>query len=219
MDPATITMIVGSLVSLLTSALIKAGKSFADKIKIGEKLGEVVGEKAATLYEQLTKKEAIQDAVQDIVSNPEDEDAQGQLRVQLKKLLAEDTAFAESLTKLLDEAKPEAAKAGISIVVSGEGAVATDGGVAAGKGGIAIGVTPSRTFTAAPSISLTANRPISASKSTTSTLVWPCLTNSCKRKRTVKLQTPSEPTSRLRVTRSTCWLITKTCTINSSNYM
>jgi hypothetical protein len=142
MDPATASLIAGGAVSLLTKILVKAGKTFADTSDVADILGQFAGEKVAAVFNRIAgkakEKPAADEAVKDVLSDPNNTDAQAALRNQLQKLMKEDLAFADDLEKLLDAAKPEAEKAGISIVVSGDGAAAMSGGAAAGKGGIAI---------------------------------------------------------------------------------
>ncbi len=129
---------------LLSKVLSQAGPDFAGKLNegIAQSLGESVGQKVAAVVGRVVNKvhgkPTATEAVQDVAKAPDDADAQAALRLQLKKLMEEDDTFAQDLKRLLEEAKPEAERAGISIVVSGSGAAATSGGAAAGQGGVAV---------------------------------------------------------------------------------
>lgn len=72
-----------------------------------QKVGEDVWNKAkaiwAKLHPKVEAKVAAQEAAADVAKNPEDEDLQAALRVQLKKLLEEDKALADEITKILQE--------------------------------------------------------------------------------------------------------------------
>jgi hypothetical protein len=72
-----------------------------------QKVGEEVWDKAkaiwAKLHPKVAAKEAAQEAAADVAQNPEDEDLQASLRVQLKKILEDDTALADEITKILQE--------------------------------------------------------------------------------------------------------------------
>ena len=65
-------------------------------------------------------KPAAQEAVQDVAKAPEDADAQAVLRLQLKKLLAEDEALAREVAQLWEEARA----AGVVIIAAGQRSVA-----------------------------------------------------------------------------------------------
>ena len=65
------------------------------------------------------------EAVRDVAHTPDDEDAQAALRVQLKKLLAEDQTLTEEVTEWWQRAKA----AGIMVTASGDRSVAIGGDV------------------------------------------------------------------------------------------
>jgi len=95
MDPQTISTIATTAVGILSAYLAKAGEAAAKKI--GEDIYQV-------LKARLGKKPAAQEALADLEKAHDDTDLQAALRVQLKKLLAEDEAFAVQLQHLLQEA-------------------------------------------------------------------------------------------------------------------
>jgi hypothetical protein len=70
-----------------------------------QKLGEDVWNKAkaiwAKLHSKVEAKEAAKEAAVDVAANPEDEDLQVSLRVQLKKILEADKGLAEEIAKIL----------------------------------------------------------------------------------------------------------------------
>ncbi|MGD1899779.1 MAG: CHAT domain-containing protein [Phormidesmis sp.] len=72
------------------------------------KFGDAAWQKAQAVWTALKprvdEKETLKEAVTDVAHDPEDEDYQAALRVQLKKLLASDTALTAQLTKILQSA-------------------------------------------------------------------------------------------------------------------
>jgi hypothetical protein len=82
---------------------------------------------ARRLWEKLRgkveAKPAAEEAVKDVAENPQDEDLQTVLRVQLKKLLDEDPDLAAELSQLWDEGKATGAVT-ITVTASGAGSVA-----------------------------------------------------------------------------------------------
>ena len=86
--------------------LLKLGKEATETAanSASNKFGEAAWQKAQVVWTALRPKIKARDnleAVIDVAHNPEDEDYQAAFRVQLKKLLANDTALAEQLTKIL----------------------------------------------------------------------------------------------------------------------
>ncbi len=139
MDIATVAAgVTGALVPALPF-LVKAGEKGMETL--GEKIGEGVTETARALWRKL--RPAVEAnpmaaaAVQDVVAAPEDADAQGALRLQLKKLLATDQDLFAGLAQVLEAAgHPQHYQA----TNFGDGAIAQGpGAVAAGKGGVAVG--------------------------------------------------------------------------------
>jgi hypothetical protein len=65
------------------------------------------------------------EAAQDAAAHPDDEDVLAALRLQLKKLLAEDQALAQELARLL----PRSGPAGQTVIASGDRSVAIGGSV------------------------------------------------------------------------------------------
>jgi hypothetical protein len=106
-------------------------------LKAGEKAAEEAGKKAAgetwdwakelwtRLRPKVEAKPAALEAVRDVAQTPDDEDAQAALRVQLKKLLAEDQTLTEEVTDWWQRAKA----AGVMVTASGDRSVAIGGDV------------------------------------------------------------------------------------------
>jgi len=98
MDIASLTAFLAPLLP----ALLKIGGRVADETvaAVGD---EAVGF-ARRLWDKLRgkveSKSAAQEAVNDVAEHPEDEDLQAALRVQLRKLLEEDTELAAEISKL-----------------------------------------------------------------------------------------------------------------------
>jgi hypothetical protein len=126
MDPVTIATTV---VAFLSPYFVEGGKAAAKK----------VGKKLVTAIERRFKgKPSAEEALTDVKDNPQDEDFQAALRVQLKKAMKDDDKFAAELAELLEEAKTEA-PATYNAAVYGSGAIAQgEGTAAAGEGGIAV---------------------------------------------------------------------------------
>nr|MBD2215371.1 hypothetical protein [Nostoc linckia FACHB-104] len=59
----------------------------------------------AKLLPKVEAKEAAKEAAADVAQNPDDEDLQASLRVQIKKILDSDTALAEEIAKIWQETK------------------------------------------------------------------------------------------------------------------
>ena len=127
-------MDIGALASSVTTALVPL---LPYLLKAGEKAAEETGktvagqswEWAKSLWTKLKPKvegnSAALVAAQDVVQAPEDKDLQAVLRVQLKKLLTEDQALAEEVSRWLEQGKA----AGVNVSVSGERNVAIGGSV------------------------------------------------------------------------------------------
>ncbi len=94
MDPQSINVLTTAAIGILSPYLAKAGEVVAKKL--GEDIYRV-------LKTRFGKKPSAQEALTDLEKTPDDPDLQAALRVQLKKLLAEDEAFAAQLQHLLEE--------------------------------------------------------------------------------------------------------------------
>ena len=111
----------------LLKGLKLAGQEAAKAL--GEKAGEQGFEQAKALWDKLRSKmeagPAALEAAQDAAAHPDDEDSLAALRLQLKKLLAEDPALAQELARLL----PQSGPAGQTVIASGDRSVAIGGSV------------------------------------------------------------------------------------------
>jgi len=94
MDPQTISVIATTAVGFLAPYLAKAGEEAAKKV------GEDVYKAIKTHFD---KKPVAQEALADLEKAPSDADFQAALRVQLKKLLTADEAFAAELEALIQK--------------------------------------------------------------------------------------------------------------------
>ncbi len=83
--------------------LLRAGEKAAEEA--GRRIAGDAWEGAKSIWGRmvpgLKRRPAAQEALQDALSSPQDEDAQAALRLQLKKLLAEDPALAADLVRLV----------------------------------------------------------------------------------------------------------------------
>jgi hypothetical protein len=124
------TLLAKDLVLFLAPALpylIKASEKAAEEV--GKKIGGEAMDYAKALWVKLRPKvetrPALLEAVNDTAAAPKDEDAQGQLRMQLKKLLADDAELASELKEILGKAS----KAGVNVIVSGDHSIGIGGNV------------------------------------------------------------------------------------------
>ncbi|MGB8697797.1 MAG: hypothetical protein WCD18_00125 [Thermosynechococcaceae cyanobacterium] len=117
MDIATLT----AFISPFLPFLLKLGGKAAEKATetAAGKFGEASWSKAQAVWQKLRPKveakEAAKEAAIDVANAPEDEDLQVALKVQLKKLLAQDEALANAIAQILQEAGSEGTP-GIQIV-------------------------------------------------------------------------------------------------------
>jgi len=110
MDPEAIATIASSAVSLLAPYLREAAKELAKKA--GEELGKAsttaawnkVKELYNTIRTGFVGREAAIEALDDLEKTPNDPDTQAAVRVQLRKLMQIDDAFAKQLAILLKDA-------------------------------------------------------------------------------------------------------------------
>lgn len=120
-----IALIAKDVAAFLVPALpylVRAGDKAVEEV--GKKIGGEAMDYAKRLWARLRPKaestQALQAAISDAAAAPEDEDAQAQLRLQLKKLLADDEQLAKELAEVLADAQ----KAGVTVIASGDRAVA-----------------------------------------------------------------------------------------------
>jgi hypothetical protein len=112
MDIVTLTALLAPHLPTLMKLGGKAAESAASKI--GTDTWEVAKKIWDKLSPTVEKKEAAKEAAIDVANNPEDEDLQAALRVQLKKLLEQDKELAQAIAKILSDTPPEAI-AGVQI--------------------------------------------------------------------------------------------------------
>jgi esterase/lipase superfamily enzyme len=105
MDIVTLTALLAPHLPTLMKLGGKAAESAASKI------GTDTWEAAKKIWDKLSptveKKEATKEAATDLANNPEDQDLQAALRVQLKKLLEQDKELEDAIAKILADASPE----------------------------------------------------------------------------------------------------------------
>ena len=126
MDPATIAAGVVSVVAPFLKGFLTGVKDEAEKAgeAAGGKLREVAAGIWNKLHPKLEQKPAALEAAHKVADQPDDQDWQAALRVQLKMLLEEDHALAEELGSSLQEAQ----KAGVVADVFIGGNVSADHG-------------------------------------------------------------------------------------------
>ncbi|MCL4528347.1 MAG: hypothetical protein M1282_02925 [Chloroflexi bacterium] len=129
MDPVTLA---ATATTFLLPYLAKAGKIAIENI--AKEMPDTVGVLWDKIAAKFQDKPAAAGAAQELASKADDEINQQTFKLQLQKALENDPAFAEEFESLFKKAQ-----ASVNINVQGSGAVATNGGVAAGQGGIAVG--------------------------------------------------------------------------------
>jgi hypothetical protein len=96
-----ISTLAASVVAVLAPYLAKAGEEFAKEV------GKAAVSKISTLYQAIKDRfqrhTAASESLADLETAPNDQDAQAALRQQLKKQLADDPAFADTLYQLIDQ--------------------------------------------------------------------------------------------------------------------
>ena len=101
MELTTIGALASGVVATLAPYLAKAGEEFAKEV------GKTASGKIGALYQAVRARfrgrTAAAEALADVEATPGDEDAQAALRLQLKKQMATDPAFADTLRQLLEE--------------------------------------------------------------------------------------------------------------------
>jgi len=120
-------------VEFLSSSVVKIGEKAVEQV--GERLPKAAGRLWKAIMGRFKGKPAAEEAVTDLVSKPADQLGKAAMTNQLKKLLEAEPTFQAELESLLAEARREA---GVTIVNTGSGAVATGGSVATGEGGVAV---------------------------------------------------------------------------------
>ena len=105
--------------------LLKFGKGAAETKTetAATRFGAAAWRKAQTIWAALSPKleakASAQEAAVDVANNPEDEDSQAALRVQLKKILANDEALASQLATILQSDTPDSLTTQITQTVTG----------------------------------------------------------------------------------------------------
>jgi hypothetical protein len=129
MEAVLVSLLAPFLRELLEGPL-RAAEDFAGQAgSAAWKYAESIWRK---LWPKLEERSAAQEAVHDVAADPDDKDAQGALRVQLKKLLEQDPGLAGELKQLLEHAQRDGVVAGRDVNAVHGGVHATDHGIAVG---------------------------------------------------------------------------------------
>jgi|GEM_PF-527217 len=129
-DPALLADALTILLAQSLPYLLAGGKKIAGKAgeEIGKQIGTAATGKVKEIWSRLRAKRPVAAAAKELAQIPEDQDARGALRLQLKKLLAADPALAGELEALYEAARPH-----LAFIQAGEGAVvATHKSIAVG---------------------------------------------------------------------------------------
>lgn len=122
MDITTLAKEITLFLAPFLPYLLKVGEKAAEEA--GKKLGGDAWERAKGLWGKFRPKvearPAAREAMADVAAEPQNEDAQAALRLQLRKLLAED----EELAAEIGQQWAAAQVAGVTIIASGDRAVA-----------------------------------------------------------------------------------------------
>lgn len=135
MDPAPLAVTAAAALTVLQPYLPVLATKAAEKL--GEELPVAVGKIFIAIRTRFDTKATAKETLVDLLKSPSDPDIQGAFRVQLKKAMEEDPAFAAAVQNLLAEAAPaEIYRAELH----GDGAIAQGNGAqAVGRGGVIIG--------------------------------------------------------------------------------
>jgi hypothetical protein len=150
MDVSLLADTVTQMLAPALPALVQGGqKLIADAGEAGAAAaGDLIKKLWGRLWSRVEHKPSAAEAVQDVARAPEDAGALAALRHQIKKILAEDEAFAAEIAQLVVGASFQAALQGSGAIAQGPGAVAAGaGGIAVGRdvhGGIVLGGDPRR---------------------------------------------------------------------------
>ncbi len=120
-----IAVLARDLVSILGPALpflIGAAQEATGQV-VGEAISATAKKLWSKLHSKLESKPSIKEVALDLASHPDDEDAQAALRLQLKKLLTDDTELANELASIVADAR----RPGIIVTASGDRAIAVGG--------------------------------------------------------------------------------------------
>lgn len=125
MDPQALQQLVAFLAPFLPY-LLKAGDTAAEEA--GKNLGTEAWNLAKAVWQKLQPKiadKAVQSTVENIAKAPNDPDAEVSFRFILKQLLADDSALAADLVRMLGEMR----SAGMNVIASGNRSVAISGNI------------------------------------------------------------------------------------------
>ena len=139
MDAKTLADAVTILLAPVLPFLVSGGGELVKEAgkSLGENAPEILKSLWAKLRPKVEEKPAAAEAVEDVAKAPEDADAQGALRIQLRKILESDPALAAEIAGLVKEAQTAAT---YNATVTGGGAISQgQGNVTAGQGGTAVG--------------------------------------------------------------------------------
>jgi hypothetical protein len=128
-NPVSLATTLAALLAPALPHLLKSGE------KVAEEAGKVIGtqawEQVKVLWERLRPKveqrPAAKEAVDEVAHAPADEDAVAALRLQLRKILAEDPTLAAELAPLAEQARGQ-----INVTVSGDRSVGFGGDMSGG---------------------------------------------------------------------------------------
>jgi hypothetical protein len=105
MDPVLIGSLASGVVSVLVPYLAKAGEEFSKEM--GKTLGHKIGDIYTAVVKRFQSKPAAAEALADLKATPDDKDAQAAVRLQLKKQMQADLAFADELRQLLGQVEQD----------------------------------------------------------------------------------------------------------------
>ena len=116
---------VAALLAPFLPYLLKAADRAAEEA--AQKLGSQAGRYASALWQKLwpkvEKRESAKEAAEDVAARPDDEDAQAALRLQLRKLFAEDEELAREVAIIWEEARA-ANVTNVTVTASGDRSIA-----------------------------------------------------------------------------------------------
>jgi hypothetical protein len=150
MDIPLLADAVAQMLAPALPALIQGGQELV--ADAGKALGTGAWERITGLWGKLRprveERPIAEAAVKELAQAPEDPEALEALRLQIKKILKEDEAFAREIAQLVGVSGNSAFLQGDGAIAQGQGAVAAGaGGIAVGRdlhGGVVLGQVPQR---------------------------------------------------------------------------
>jgi len=98
-DPATLTTLLTPFLRMLSKGSLEVAKGTASEI--GKDGWQKIKQVWQAIWSKAEQRPSLKEALEDATATPDDPDSQAALRLQLKKLLADDPELVATLTEIL----------------------------------------------------------------------------------------------------------------------